>query len=378
MTRLALLAMLILPLAMADSITLWKGASVEGVSIEGIRDGLVYFSYPDGRKGRAKLIDIRSIGREWKAPAAPVAPVEVEDQPVYSSKSGNARIANFAPFKGHRYEGYELQVQVTDTAGQIPAPLVRLFVLAEDDKGVRQFRLFMSNKLDDPTVVYRLPQVNASSFADKRFLIELDKIVSWRAEVWIGGEMAAMDQKPGEEDPDWWRRQRPSRTTTMRDMPEDELPEPEDETAFDPRGPTPTVECQIGFARLSRKIEDDTLYFSFGYTLRNDADTAELPKVQLYALLEDPDGNRSVRSISGEERAGDVLALTAGQLNRQGRIELPGSVAMANNRAAGVDRIVFWRLEATYNNHIVAAKESTDIRVKRQLPPRWWQQRELD
>lgn len=377
MIRLALLAsLLLLPAAVADSITLWKGASVEGVTIQSVRDGIVYFSYTDGRTGRAKLIDIRAIGRDW-APKTPLV-VEQEAPKAVERSSGKARIANFAAFKGIRYQGYELHVRVKESQQQIASPLVRLFVLAEDSKGVRQFRLFLNHKTDDPTVTHRLPQVNAASFADRRFLIELDTIVSWRSEIWLDGELAAMSEDYGGEDPDWWRRQRPQRVTTMRDMPENELPEPEDEGPRDPVGPPPDVECQIGFARISRKIEDDTLYFSYGYTLRGDRDTAEIPEVELYALLEDPEGNRSVRTLAGEKRAGDIIALTSNLLNRQGRITLPTDVAIAANRTAGVNRIIFWRLAASYNGHIVAAKENTDIRVKRQLPPEWWLQRSLD
>jgi hypothetical protein len=375
MKHLLMVGLLLLPPAMADSITLWKGASVEDVTIVDIRDGLVYFTYSDGRKGRAKLIDIRAIGREWGQPAEMAIPeAESTPRPESRSISGEARVAKFAAFKGNRYSGYELQIRVRTDASQIPAPLVRLFALSEDEKGEREFRCYMNYKVDDPTVTHRLPKVNASAFADRRYLIELDTLVSWRAEVWINGELSAMKEQPGEEEADWWRRQRPQRTSTMRDMPEAEFPQPEEAGAFDPVGPPPTVQCQIGFARLSRKIEDETLYFSFGYTLREEGDTAELPKVVFYALVEDPDGNRKVRSFPGEERAGDILALTASHLNRQGRIELPTNIAMANNRSAGVDRIIYWRLEASYNNHIVAAKESSDIRIKRQLEPRWWQE----
>jgi hypothetical protein len=378
MKRLALLASLLLvALAGADSITLWKGASVDGVKIQGVRDGIVYFSYTDGRQGRAKLIDIRAIGYDWQR-SAEAAPEPSEDNTPAVEASGKAKIANFAPFKGHRYKGYELHVKVREKREQIPAPLVRLFVLAEDSKGERQFRVFMNHKVDDPTVTYRLPQVNSESYRDRRFLVELETIVSWRAEIWLNGEMVTMTEDTGGEKADWWRLKRPTRSTTLRDMPEEEIPEPEVEGPPDPIGSAPDVDCQIGFARLSRKIEADTLYFSFGYSLRADGDTAELPKVQLFALLEDPDGNRTVRTIPGEERAGDILALTSNRLNRQGRIELPTNVTMATNRSAGVDRIIFWRLEANYDGHIVAAKESTDIRVKRQLPPEWWHKRNLD
>ncbi|MFT5127461.1 MAG: hypothetical protein ACI8W8_001064 [Rhodothermales bacterium] len=377
MNRLLLLASLLLTSATnADSITLWKGASVQDVAIDGVSDGIVYFSYPDGRKGRAKLIDIRAIGHEWSA--AVTEPASEPAAEPSTRSSAKARIANFAAFKGSRYEGFELHVEIEEERQQIPAPLIRLFVLAEDSKGIRQFRLFVNHKTDDPTVTYRLPQVNSAAFTDRRFLIELDTIVSWRAEIWLSGEMVAVSEDPGNEESDWWRLQRPSRVTTMRDMPEDELPEPEDDGPRDPVGPPPDVKCQIGFARLSRKIEDDTLYFSYGYTLRADGETAELPDVQLFALLEDPEGTRSIRSFPGEERAGDILALTGNQLNRQARVELPTGIAMPANRTAGGNRIVFWRLEANYDGHIVAAKESTDIRIKRQLPPEWWLKRKLD
>jgi len=340
----------------ADTVEFWRGEPLEEVRIVKIEDGVLTFEH-EGQVRQCKLLEVKTIRQE--EPAPPAARVLLWREHQLDAKPG-------------RLLGIGLQDQRT----RLPEPLVRVYTLTEDDRGVRQVTLYQNqkNSLRDPTMVGELPEVNAADYAARYYFIPGKEWIAWRIEVWVDGRLATSRRHQREELPaGWWRTATKLRIVSLtpttlpaaKEKDEVELP----------------VTCTINRVSMAPELgEKSRARLSVNYTLSSTrVDEAPLPAVVLHYATENRAGTRGTGRITCEPDAGKTMRLPRGSLTRTYEGELPANLVLnstdldlgSTQKDRGA-KIIWWRVIARYKDNVIATKEGGDTTAKKDLPDDWW------
>ena len=363
--RIAFVLILLLALsAPGAAVRLWNGKGSEDVEIVSVRDGIMTFRL-NGTEARVKLLDVKDMDLAAK-----------ETEPY-------CRLVGFKDSKDEKQPGRLLGLCLNDPRPRINEPLVRVFALQESAEGERRLRLYRNNRrADDPTRTCDLPEVQAAAYRERWFLASGDAAVAWRVEVWVDGQLRLEhEEKPEELSEDWWRAQKLSRSSTLRDA-----DKPGTAPARRPGREIPPVSCTIQSCRLAPDITPDgeRVRVSVRYDLTStEVDEAPLPDVTLHYVSEDAEGKKTVRSLDCEPDSGDVTKLGGGTLVRSFESALPKGVKVGvssriRSSRKRIDNLVYWRLQVDYRDEVIAVMEKApkssvpNDRVRDSLPDQWW------
>lgn len=338
----------------AATIVPWKQDPIHDVSVDAIRNGYVYYSSEQGN-GRLKLFDVKTVLDDAPAPSTEV-----------SQASSQAKVVDLEERQGTRRAYHVLGVAVRGDQERVRLPYVRVFTLVEDENGVRELRKFQNVRRDDPTRTAGLPTVNSSSYRRKDFLLDVNRVIAWRAEVWLDGNLAASRERNDDLGLGWWQDYEIGRTLAMK--------ETEVRAEAPQEGPRSVPRAKIQYARIAQTLGNKGMHLSYGYTVWAKKDAATAPAATLYMLLADATGKRSVRQLSPQGKARSI-AMIHGQGTQNDRILLPPEIQLSRPgaRSSEAFHLVFWRLELTYADELAAQFQSPDTRIARTLPDGWWQ-----
>lgn len=359
------LALLCVLSTSASTIIPWKGTPISKVTVEAVQNGYLYYTHGDAReKGRVKLFDIKTI---IESEAADDNADDGDEHPAeegLAPTNKRAKIVSFDALPNRRRPARILKLGVLHRKARMQAPYVRVFVLVEDTDGQRKLRKFSNRKQDDPTRLAGVPEVNARAFRSKGYLAEVGSMISWRAEIWVDGELIESREELGKSKPGWWRDLPLERSITMHEM--------------DPGGPVVTREriaegpqAKIRFARVAQKLGQEGMHLSYGFTVAADQKSAPVPTVTLYTLLADNNGMRELVTHTDSPAS---VQMVNGQGTIHSQVRLPPEVQLSRPAVDDTEsrHLVFWRLELRYGERVASEFSSPDSRVARTLAENWW------
>ena len=356
-TTVGLLLMLGLGGHAKEDIEFYNGPKLEGATVVKIQNGFLYFEH-EGAKRKIELLRVKSIAK-------------VEEIDDYCT------ITRFEDAGSGRRRGRILSLAVKEERGRMQEPLVRVFALVQGKTGEREMRLYRNHRVTDPTSTNKLPTINSRAYRDKSFLIPLAKAAAWRVEAWFDGQLRLeyQDSVSNNIRDGWWRSYKLERTAVFEE-PRDEHVVAADEPEEDARSAVPPVEIKFAEARFTEDLERKRLLFEVGLRLESrELEEVRLPETNFYYVTENNRKQRSVRSHRFRARR---VQLANGRYHHTDEFALPknvttGAKAFEFDKDDDLEKLVFWRIELTYDDEVVGVRESNNQKAKESLPANWWE-----
>lgn len=351
---LALAASLLATALPADEIELFDGQTVNNVRVANIEGGFLYFHRGEKRQ-RVPLHKVKTV-----------TPEEREDY---------VEFVNVEDFEYKRRTGKLLTVKLNEERNRMVEPYVRLFVKIEDDRGDRGSKIFSNARIDDPSRTYDLSEINGRVYRNKGFFASLrrdEKVVAWHLEIWTEGELVySKSESSIRVDDRWWKAEEISSRSLFTDLSREEFAElvEDPEEVEKDRYPFRII---FGQARFKTRLDDERVELSVGYRLESQAEErADIPEAKLYYVTENADRIRTVRSHTFPGRG--RVKLVNGRYTHDMSMTFDDDYVLAATLPPGSDkeRIIYWRLELTHEEQVVASRES-NARIGQELPAKWW------
>ncbi len=350
---LSILVLLLGFAVLAESLEFWDGTKFDNVEIIKVEKGWIYYSHQK-KTSRAKLIEVKTI--LW------------EDR--------NCRITLFANYNHKRLTGKILGVIIRDKRERIREPLIRVYSLEEDRKGGRGLRLYQNVRVNDPTRLAKLPEIDSTTYRKKFFLLDRSHGVAYRIEIWLDGKLRARQNSAEVEVADnWWRTPKVSRTSALRELKGEELKIAEKPL---PKEKTPRVECRINAVSLTWATgKKKALTLKTSYSLISHIlDHVKLPEANFHYVARDSEGKLEIKSLSCERARGRETAFKHNNILRNYARRLPTNLRAAPSfqelKDPQIRRLIFWRFELKYGDKVVAVRELPNQQIKSSLPKNWW------
>ncbi len=351
-------------LTMAETIELWRGEPITDATMKRIHEGRLYYE-ADGVQNSVRLVEVKSM-YDATAESAPKA----------------AKVLAFRDMTWQNKAGKLLMVVVQTSEDRIHEPLVRLYVMQEDDRGRRSVTLYQNHRnTRDPSRLEDVPTIAAATYARKLFFAETTDPIGLRLEIWLEGDLAfATNNSQTELPANWWRSTTELRRMQLAEISREELEAKAAAAAAEiEANAPPPITCTITRAMTSTKLGGDVnAEFVLAYTVASDKLAAlPLPQATLHMVLQTRDNRRLIQSIDMEKDAGQEIALVHGRaILRETRHEFPADVTLnsANMRLNKEieSALVAWRVELKYDDHTMAVKQGGEQRVLETLPENWY------
>lgn len=340
-------------LALADEIIFWKAPPARDATILKIEEGLLYYEV-DGEAKRERLMNVRAI---TKAGDDEVAAADADA--VAGDRPG--RLLPLREVEENRSTGQAIGVRMRPGRGRIYEPLVRVYLLQEDERGARQVTLYQNIRgIRDPSRLEDVEQVDTQAYRQRWFFFPTERLVAWRSELWYEGELidsaGEQQERAGKM---WWRLADRVRSASLRDV---EAPPAEREASTE-------TTFRITRARIVPQLgQDSRASFVVAYTIQGDESVS--PQVSIHYVLQTADGRLRVRSAACRGEVDD------GGDRRECRLDLPEEVVLSGGQFERGDdprlKLAYWRVNVIHDNEVVAFREASDSRFKAQLPEDWW------
>jgi hypothetical protein len=367
MTRRFLLCLtaLLASLCPADTLEFFGGRSVENATVLKIAEGFIYFIDGQGTKLRAELHTLKTI-----TPAV--------------RKDDYFTVTRFEDGMVGKLKGKFIGVTLHDDRVRIAEPLVRVLVLAEGSKGDRVVHLFANHRVDDPTTTWKLPMVDSSAYTTRNWFVPIENAAAWRIEGWVDGRLRLEQETRLSETvtDDWYRTQKLFRATPLDEADPAVIPGAETTSTSATSDPDQApISVRVTSARLKENFDGGgKAGFTISYQVSHgNKEQLELrpPVVTLYYVTENAQKQRAM-DFNRFPRGKTVTLPPGANLTRSEECTLPknvttGARSFDMDKDAGLERLIFWRVEIVQGTKVLAFAESSDAKVAATLPPNWWQ-----
>ncbi len=341
----------------AENIELWNRKTIRDVEIVKAEKGWLYYKQESGRTSKAKLIDIKTIDRVDRF----------------------CKILSFEDSQLKRRAGKLLTVSITVEDVRIREPLIRVYALEKDDKGVRSLRLYQNVRIYDPTRVEKLPNVESKSYLEKKFFLERDLGVSFRIEIWLNGRLRTYKEVGGDDlERDWWRSMKLVSTSSLRPLSKDDATKAEEVAAVKKEEAVESAkgDCQIETFSLNPPAGKKYPRLKVKYSLGGMGKTIETPKV-IFHYVTEKDGEKEIQSTTCQS-GGRSVKMKRGKYEDTIERNLPSNIrihpSLLELKKEDVSRLVYWRLEFRRDDdELILVKEAPYTAIKKTLPDGWWE-----
>ena len=335
----------------ADDIEFVNGKMVEEADVLSIEAGVIRFEYGVPPKELStKLTNVVSIRKS----------------------SASFRLLSFEEFTIGRDKGRLITIEMETGRKRLREPLVRLYVLMQDEKGERELHLYQNQRSKDPTAFYDLAVVNANAWSPARFFVEVKhKAIAWHLEIWQDGVLS-FDQEIGRREfqRKWWLQQKPDRSSTL------EVPKGKDVPQV--LGDAEGVRAVIRSARVYRGLDREQAQVDLEWALDTAKEQVELPEATFYYVTETENGERKLHREKVESNAGKKVVVK-GNVVRKGVVELDKGVELAGGGTLFTSKdkvesvkLLYWRFAVHVGAAELAVRESPNTSVRRSLGDKWW------